>query len=93
MGELRQPEESVRLIEAVLLEKEYLAQMLDTQAAALAAAGRFDEAVAAANRALEIARRDPKLARDIRERRELYARGEAYVEAAPTAAESAPPVR
>ena len=92
-AELRRPEEAVRLIEAALREEEYQPSMLDTLAAALAAAGRFDEAVTAADRALEIARRDPELAGEIRERRERYARGEAHVEAAPTLTEPAPPVR
>lgn len=57
--------------------------LLDSLAAAYAAAGRFEEAVAAAARAADAARaaRRPDLAASIDGRRALYARGEAYVEA------------
>jgi tetratricopeptide (TPR) repeat protein len=53
---------------------------LDTLAAAYAATGRFDEAVATAQKALELARtaNQPNLARDIEARLELYRSGRAY---------------
>ena len=83
-AELRDPSGALELIEAVLLADEYQAAMLDTLAAALAASGRFDDAVAAGRRALDVARRDPALASAIRGRIALYARGRAYVEPTPT---------
>jgi len=92
-AEVRNPEEAVRLIATALLDEEYQPAMLDTLAAALAADGRFDEAVSAADRALERTRHDPELAEEIRARRTRYARGEAYVEPAPAASEPTPPVR
>jgi arylsulfatase A-like enzyme/Flp pilus assembly protein TadD len=54
--------------------------VLDTLAAAYAAASRFDEAVATAERALELARRasDPELAAEIELRLSLYRRQQAY---------------
>ena len=59
--------------------------LLDTLAAAYAAAGRFEEAAAAATEAAASAeaRGQPQLAREIRERRELYAARRAYVEPSP----------
>jgi hypothetical protein len=56
--------------------------VLDTQAAAQAAAGRFAEAAATARRAagLAVAAGDEPLARDIRARAALYARRIAYTE-------------
>ncbi len=56
--------------------------LLDTLAAAYAAAGRFDAAVAAAARAAHSAEASgqPQLAREIRERGALYAAGRAWVE-------------
>jgi tetratricopeptide (TPR) repeat protein len=54
--------------------------VLDTLAAAYAAAGRFEEAVATAERALVAARRygDHQLAAEIRERLELYREDQPY---------------
>ena len=78
--DLRDPEEAVALMENVLLEKEYHAAMLDTLGAAYAAAGRTDDAVRAADRALALARRDPALAAAIRERRTLYLDGTPFTE-------------
>jgi tetratricopeptide (TPR) repeat protein len=53
---------------------------LDTLAAAYAATGRFDEAVATAQKAMSLARtaNQPNLARDIEARLELYRSGQAY---------------
>ncbi len=61
---------------------------LDTLAASYAAAGRFAEAAAAARRAAEraAARGDDHLARQVRSRLALYARGEPYVEGGAEAA-------
>ena len=69
------------LIENVLLEEEYHAAMLDTLGAAYAAAGRYDDAVRAADRAIALTRRDTALAEAIRERRALYRSGSAFTEA------------
>ena len=57
-------------------------RLLDTLAAAYAEAGRFDEAVGTAERALELARLagERKLAADISKRLELYRQGQAYHE-------------
>jgi len=76
---LRDPEQAVRLLEAVRLEEETLPELLDTLAAAYAAAGRFDEAVRSADQALALAKR-PELAAAIRERRSLYRSERPYVE-------------
>lgn len=85
--ELRDPAEAVALMRGVLLEDEYQPAMLDTLGAALAADGRFDEAVAVTDEALRIARRDPELAGEIESRRELYRAGRAYVDSTPVARE------
>jgi len=77
---LRDPEQAIRLLEAVRREKETLPELLDTLAAAYAAAGRFDDAVRTADRALGLAKRQSKLAAAIRERRALYRSGRPYVE-------------
>jgi len=77
---LRDPEQAVRLLEAVRREEETLPELLDTLAAAYAAAGRFDDAVRTADQALAIAKRRRKLAADIRERRALYRAESPYVE-------------
>jgi tetratricopeptide (TPR) repeat protein len=56
--------------------------VMDTYAAALAEAGKFPEAVAAAKRALQLAKdtRDDPLAREIERRIELYSNNQAYRE-------------
>jgi len=77
---LRDPEQAVRLLEAVRREEEPLPELLDTLAAAYAAAGRFDDAVRTADQALALAKRQSKLAADIRARRALYRSGRPYVE-------------
>ena len=84
---LRDPVEAERLMRGVLLDDERQPAMLDTLAAALAANGRFDEAVATTDRALRRARRDPALAEEIRARRASYLAGEPYVAPARIAAE------
>lgn len=80
---LRDPEEAVRLARrAVELSGRSSAQVLDTQAAAEAAAGRFDEAVRVAGEALEVAARAPgnPFADGIRARLALYQRRTPYLE-------------
>jgi spermidine synthase len=77
---LRDPEQAVRLLEAVRREEETLPELLDTLAAAYAAAGRFEDAVRAADQALAHAKRESELAAEIRERRALYRSGSPYVE-------------
>ena len=83
--EVRDPEEAVRLLESVLMEPETQPFLLDTLAAAYAAVGRFEEAVATADRAISLADRRPGLAAEIRRRRSLYATGQAYLEPAAAA--------
>jgi tetratricopeptide (TPR) repeat protein len=77
---LRDPEQAVRLLEAVRQEEETLPELLDTLAAAYAAAGRFEDAVRTADQALALAQRKPRLAAAIRERRALYRSGRPYLE-------------
>lgn len=79
---VRNPEEAVRLLESVLIDPETQPSLLDTLAAAYAATGRFEEAVATADRAVSLANRQPDLAADIRRRRSLYAAGQPYLEPA-----------
>jgi tetratricopeptide (TPR) repeat protein len=77
---LRDPGEAIRLVEAdaVASEEPWL---LDTLAAAYAAAGRFDDAVRTAERAARIAERDPTaITGEIRARLSLYRRRRAYVD-------------
>jgi tetratricopeptide (TPR) repeat protein len=80
---LRDPEQAIRVAESVLAEPETRPQILDTLAAAYAAAGRYDDAARTAARALERVRRDPELAAAIEARRALYLSRRPYVEAAP----------
>jgi tetratricopeptide (TPR) repeat protein len=91
---VRDPQEALRLIESVLLDPETQPALLDTLAAALAATGRFEEALATADRALSLADRQPGLAAEIRRRRALYATGRPYLdEPAPTDPEASALVR
>jgi tetratricopeptide (TPR) repeat protein len=57
-----------------------MAANVDTLAVAYAAAGRFNEAIAAAERAVELARaaEQPQLAKKIEARLELYRAGRPY---------------
>jgi tetratricopeptide (TPR) repeat protein len=78
-AELRDPGEAIRLAETALGEGSTHRIRLDTLAAGLAAAGRFPEAV----RAAEVAAReaaDGILAEQIRARLALYRAGTPYVE-------------
>ena len=77
---LRDPEQAVRLLEAVRREEETLPELLDTLAAAYAAAGRFEDAVRSADQALALAHHQRELAAAIRERQTLYRSGRPYVE-------------
>jgi tetratricopeptide (TPR) repeat protein len=81
-GAYLHPEEAVRLAEkANDLTEDPNANMLDTLAAAYAAAGRFEQAVATARAALDraAAEGDPLLEQEIAGRLELYRRGKPYV--------------
>jgi spermidine synthase len=85
-GAYRQPAEAVRLAErANELTDDPDANLLDTLAAAYAAAGRFEEAVTVGQAAREraLAEGDTELEREIARRLELYRRGEPYVEGLP----------
>jgi tetratricopeptide (TPR) repeat protein len=85
-GAYRQPAEAVRLAErANELTDDPDANMLDTLAAAYAAAGRFEEAIAVGQAARERAQSDGdlQLEREIAGRLDLYRRGEPYVEGLP----------
>ena len=78
---VRDPARAVRLAGlACELSEHRSAHDLDTLAAALAAAGRFERAIDAARQALALSESDEQLAVGIRRRLELYERGEAYRE-------------
>jgi tetratricopeptide (TPR) repeat protein len=80
---LRDPAAAVDLAErAVALSREPDPAVLDTLAVAYAAAGRFDDAVAAGERALRAAQAkpDPALTQELRERIDLYREGRAFQE-------------
>lgn len=82
----RRPDEAIRLAEqASELTQDQSAPVLDTLAAAYAAAGRFDEAVQTAERALVLLSSQPieGLADRIRQRLELYKQKRPYVQRAP----------
>jgi tetratricopeptide (TPR) repeat protein len=82
---LRDIDEAVRLAEALAARTGRRdPNVLDTLAAALAAAGRYDAAVLAAAEARDLAARrgDDAFAAEIRDRLSLYRSGRAYVEAA-----------
>ncbi len=77
----RQPEEALRLASRVAdLENPPTARTLDTLAAAYAAAGQFDSAVATAEHAVSIAEstRYPQYVTEIRSRLSLYRAGESF---------------
>jgi tetratricopeptide (TPR) repeat protein len=75
----RNPYEAVRLAEqACQANGEQGAEFPDTLAAAYAEAGRFEEAVAAAGRALCLAAGHPRRARAIEARRRLYEAGRPF---------------
>jgi hypothetical protein len=79
----RNGEESVRLAEALVAETGRRdPNLLDTLAAALAAAERYDAAVLVAAEADDLASRrdEPALAAAIRERLALYRSGRSYLE-------------
>lgn len=80
---IRNGDEAVRLIEPICKQvTSPPAAVLDTLAAAYAAAGRFSEATATAQQALRAAEKagDQAMAQDIRRRLEQYGRGEALYE-------------
>jgi tetratricopeptide (TPR) repeat protein len=81
---LRNPEEAIGLAEVVVVETGRRdASALDVLAAALASAGRFDDAVRVGAEADDLALRDDEteLAAVIRERLAVYRSGRAWVEA------------
>jgi Tfp pilus assembly protein PilF len=80
---LRDPQRAVEVTSAFAASDE--PALLDTLAAAYAAAGRYADAVAAAERAVDLAgsRGDAALAADIRSRLALYRSGRPYVESGP----------
>lgn len=79
---VRAPDEAVVHGERAAALKDEDPAVRDTLAAAYAAAGRFDEAVATANLAARRAREEgqPELARAIEERRDFYRRGRTWIE-------------
>jgi spermidine synthase len=86
---LREPAEAVHLAEALAVSTHRSdASVLDTLAAALAADGRFDDAVLVATEARDLAHRtgDAPLADTLRSRLALYREGRAYVQPAAEAA-------
>ncbi len=80
LDQKRDPTAAVALAERASAGAASDARILDTLAAAYAAAGRFEAAVATAEKALSLAleRDERALAGEIRARLELYRRGEAY---------------
>ncbi len=78
---LREPDEAIRVIERIALESQDPG-LLDTLAAAYAAAGRFDAAVTTASRAASGAEAlgNETGASEFRARLSLYRRGEPYIE-------------
>jgi Tfp pilus assembly protein PilF len=80
---LRQPDEALRLAErGAALTRPQTSAALDVLAAALASAGRFDEALETAQRALALAAavHDDQAAGRIRDRLSLYQRGQPFRE-------------
>jgi tetratricopeptide (TPR) repeat protein len=80
---LRNPDAALRLAQrSARLTRHLDPPVLDTLAAAYAASGRFEEAVAAAERGVALAREagDRELADQIAQRLALYRQGEAYRE-------------
>ena len=79
---LRDPLEAVRLARAAAaITRHTDPEVLDTLAAAYAAAGRFGDAVETARRAAELAsKRDAQLAARIRSRLQLYMQQKPFVE-------------
>ena len=76
---IHNPSEAVRLAErATRLTDREDAAVLDVLAAAYAAAGRFDEAIATARAALALLPGQSELATSIRHRLDLYAKGRPY---------------
>jgi tetratricopeptide (TPR) repeat protein len=85
---LRSPEEALQLAESIgRVDQLSSANLLDTLAAAYAAAGRHGDAVRAAERALTLAQgEDAQLAPQIESRLREYRRGRAWVEPLPASA-------
>jgi tetratricopeptide (TPR) repeat protein len=81
-GTIRRPDEAVRLAErAAEITHRQNAQVQDGLAAAYAAMGRFDRAVAAAQESAQLAAAQaPPMVEAINKRLELYKRGMAYLE-------------
>jgi Flp pilus assembly protein TadD len=74
----RDPDQAVRLAErAAALTARQDAEALDALAAAYASAGRFDRALQVIEEALRVSGAAP-MAAGLRERQELYKKGEAY---------------
>ena len=72
-ADLRNPDEAIRLAEhGAALTRQRDASALDALAAAYAAAGRFDRAIAVARSAVDLAAGRPELAAQIRQRLALY---------------------
>ena len=87
-ADIRNPQEAVRIAEQGCKITDYKnLSLLDTLAAAYAAAGRFDEAIATADRALELARlsQSEEMIKEMQDRMRLYLAGQAYIEPAPKA--------
>jgi tetratricopeptide (TPR) repeat protein len=83
-GDLRQPSRALALaLQAVAAERD--ASALDTQAVALAASGRHDDAVRVAREAYEMARAsgNRRLAAEVARRIQGYERAEAFVQSSP----------
>jgi tetratricopeptide (TPR) repeat protein len=91
---LRNPEEALQLAESIgSVDRISSANLLDTRAAAYAAAGRHADAVRVAERALALAHgEEAQLAPQIESRLREYRRGRAWVEPLPASAAAGPGV-
>jgi tetratricopeptide (TPR) repeat protein len=80
-AELRNPEEAVRWAQAACEVSEYSnPAIMDTLSTALAAAGRFDEAIEMANRVIALAEDQPELVASTRQRIKLYQAKQPYID-------------
>jgi spermidine synthase len=80
---LRDPAEAVRLAERACAQSNFLdPSLIDTLAAAYAAAGRYDDAVRTADQAIELAvqQHQAELVRSISTRRQIYSQRRSFVD-------------
>jgi Flp pilus assembly protein TadD len=76
--QVRAPAEAAKLAERAVAALPGEPTLLDTLGVAYAAAGRFDEAIATVQRAIDLAAADPELRAEMQTRLELYQSRQAY---------------